>query len=322
MFFVASLSAWSASAQQDLTSDSAATFQEYQATIEKGVSAYQDGRYPEAYELFRRAHIMVPNARTLRGLGIVEHKLGHYARAVQLLKRALADDRTSLTVQQRADATELIQTMRPLVGVYRLEINPADAIVQIDGKEVAVIAGTPVVLDAGMHRVVVSAAGHVTRTRQIRVRGGHTGRLVFNLTQLELIESRLSHGAPATDTDPTPLDDSTWRSTAAWVAVGVGSAALTGSMVAWAAREEAATRWNSDDCLDYSRSRSANCHDERDDVETAETLMAVGVVSSVVFGAIAAWLFLSASSESDQAASAARCGAGPGALGLACDVRF
>jgi tetratricopeptide (TPR) repeat protein len=323
VFSIACVWTASVSAQRRVVTEKAsATSQDYQTIIAQGVSAYQDGRYPEAHELFRQAHMLEPNARTLRGLGIVEQKLGHYARSIQLLERALAEQRTPLTELQRADASQLIQTMRPLVGVYRVTLKPAEAIIVVDGKEVAMVADTPLVLDAGLHKVVVSAPGYASRTRQVQVSGNEAGELRFSLEPLGLVESRLATPASSTDTDLGTRSGAAWRSTAAWIAVGAASVALTGGIVAWSAREEAAALWNSDDCLDPSGPRSVNCQDEREDVESAETLMAVGLVSSAVFGAVAAWLFLSAPSESEQAPTSTRCGAGPGALGLACGMHF
>ncbi|HEX6239538.1 MAG TPA: hypothetical protein VFZ61_01540, partial [Polyangiales bacterium] len=47
----------------------------YADAIEQALSELEAANYPEAREEFQRAHAIYPNARTLRGLGMVEFEL-------------------------------------------------------------------------------------------------------------------------------------------------------------------------------------------------------------------------------------------------------
>src|SRR5688572_7254192 len=58
---------------------------DYKRAVEEALKEYGLGHFEEARSLFRRAHGIYPNARTLRGLGMVEFELRHYVRASQLL---------------------------------------------------------------------------------------------------------------------------------------------------------------------------------------------------------------------------------------------
>jgi hypothetical protein len=306
----------------------------YDAAISQGVAAYQAGRYPQAYEQFRQAHLLDPNARTLRGLGIVEHKLGHYARATQFLERALSEERNPLTEIQRADATQLVRDMRAMVGRYQLKRRPADAMISIDGREVEVVAGKPLVLDAGPHKITVSAPGYASRTRMLQVEGHADAELRFVLVPVALSAGKqaLSAGKqvmPATTTSepsvPSPAArqaERPWQRTLAWVAAAGAGVALTSATVAWRLRESAADRWNSDTCLGYDRPRSAICPDDRDQAAGAERWVAIGLTSGTVLAIASALLFATAPDEIETRDVTTRCASGPGDLGLACRLRF
>ena len=48
---------------------------EYEAMITDGLAEFQAQRYAEARALFERAHALSPNARTLRGIGMVAFEM-------------------------------------------------------------------------------------------------------------------------------------------------------------------------------------------------------------------------------------------------------
>ena len=43
----------------------------YKALVEEAVMEFAEGRYAEARALFGQAHVLKPNARTLRGLSLI-----------------------------------------------------------------------------------------------------------------------------------------------------------------------------------------------------------------------------------------------------------
>jgi hypothetical protein len=61
-----------------------------------------------AREELRRAHAIFPNARTLRGLGMVEFELRSYVQSVQLLEQALAASVKPLDGKLRTDTEALL----------------------------------------------------------------------------------------------------------------------------------------------------------------------------------------------------------------------
>src|SRR5262245_44240118 len=65
----------------------------YRSAVDDAVSEFAAGRFEEARALFKRAHQLSPNARTLRGLGMTAFELRAYVQAIRELRAALADTR-------------------------------------------------------------------------------------------------------------------------------------------------------------------------------------------------------------------------------------
>src|SRR5690349_15250674 len=87
---VVPLPRWQACARAQAQPESAPAYPaEYERAIDSGIAEFQQGNYVEAREQFARAHALVPNARTLRSLGMVEFELRNYVDAVTYLEGAL-----------------------------------------------------------------------------------------------------------------------------------------------------------------------------------------------------------------------------------------
>src|SRR5690349_9454730 len=93
----------------------------YKELVEQALSEFKHKNWPEARVLFMRAHELNPNARTLRGMGIVSFEMRDYLNAVINLKAALEDKRQPLTEAQRKECDSLLTRARTYVGVYTLK---------------------------------------------------------------------------------------------------------------------------------------------------------------------------------------------------------
>jgi hypothetical protein len=86
----------------------------------------------------------------------------------------------------------------------------------------------------------------------------------------------------------------------------------------------AAARWNDDArCLRDGKTRQQNCGADSREVKTARIWMTAGLIATGALGVVATLLLLPARQDADRRSEAsARCGVGPGELGIACAVRF
>jgi hypothetical protein len=144
--------------------------------------------WPEAHALFQRAHEIDPNARTLRGLGVTAFELRHYADAVRDLSAALADTRNPLPADLRAEVEGALERARRFVGMLRIQVEPQDATVHIDGDDVR---EREVVLDAGEYTLSVTADDYRRESVTVRVSGGELRTVSVQLIRLDVTPQRV-----------------------------------------------------------------------------------------------------------------------------------
>ena len=290
----------------------------YKQTIQDALQEYEANRFVEARALFLRAHELQPSARTLRGLGLVEFQLRHYAEALHLLQSALDDPRYPLNPEQHTQTSELLRQASAFVGSYHLTLDP-NASVLVDGEPVREDQEN-LVLDVGEHRLQVQYPGQPTQERRIDVKGGERKELRFRMEP-----SPTPVAAPANDPAPPPpaaSDASSGPSARTVLGIVAASAAgLAGvtSIVTWRMSEYAADRWNDDKlCLQNNQTRERNCGKYQERANDARTWTTIGIIATAALS-IGAVVLLWPTGEKAQAFN---CGAGPGELGLACTARF
>lgn len=156
---------------------------EYKRTIDSALEEYKLGHFVEARSLFEHAHTLDPNARTLRGLGMVEFELRHYVRAADLLEASLASTKKPLTEDQRKAVSELLQRTRQFIASYSLDVAPdrQGLVLEIDGKPVELDSDKRLSLEAGEHTLRISAPDLVARELHIDVQGGEHQTLRIEL---------------------------------------------------------------------------------------------------------------------------------------------
>lgn len=201
----------------------------YKSAIAAGLSEFEHDNYLEAREHFTRAHALFPNARTLRGLGMVEFELHHYVESVGYLERALASDVKRLDAALREQTESLLARSRQYVGDVRLKITPANASVSVDGFPVSPGVDGSLRLEIGDHVFAFRAENRLEQRRAVVVRG----------EQVSMLEVVLPEPATKVQVAATPLDARPgserrpvykkwwfWTLTVAAVAGGVTAAVL------------------------------------------------------------------------------------------------
>jgi tetratricopeptide (TPR) repeat protein len=204
---VLGLAASSASAQATAALPSAAHAQ-YAQLVSDAVREYNGGAWAEARLLFERAHALVPNARTLRGLGLCAFELARYVDAVAEFEAALADPRQPLLPEQRIEVAAALARARRYVGSVRVALVPAQATLLIDGR---IARERELRLNVGDYRLSAKAPGYEPKTLALNVEGGQTQEL-----RLALEPVGRDSGADAGST----------QRLLGWTALGAAGAAL------------------------------------------------------------------------------------------------
>lgn len=135
----------------------------FEATVREALSEFQAGRWTEARTLFLEAHAIRPSAEALRMAGNASYEAREYVRAVELLERALAEDRSPLREEHVALARDAFAAASRFVTRLEL-VTPRDARVRIDG---VIRNERPIVVLRGERLVEVSAVGFETRRERV-----------------------------------------------------------------------------------------------------------------------------------------------------------
>jgi len=206
---------------------------QYDTLIDQALEEYRLGHWAEAKAFFTQAHTLQPNARTLRGLGLVCYEMRKYVEAIGHFRAALASTTRPLTEPMRQGVLELLLDAERFVGRIEVQVTPADASLTLEGHPVTRDAQGRILVDAGSHELLAEAPGHESTARTLTTDGGETLRLSIALrpdraagAEAAIAPSR-SRVSPPIAADGRSGDGST----APWIIVGVSSAVVIGGAV-------------------------------------------------------------------------------------------
>jgi hypothetical protein len=266
---------------------------DYDRFIAQALSAYDSGRFAEARSSFRRAHELLPTARTLRTIGMCSFNLGDYVDALLNLEAALTDPRKPLNADQRSSAADLIARSQVHVGRFRVRVTPSDALLWADGRPPPRLGTDEVLLEPGRHELLAQASGHQPSRSTLQVDGGDRTTLEIRLelnpagsdVAAAVTPSAAARGeasAPAPLANPTaPEDRSNTQAVLGYLALGVGGAGLIAFGVTTGL---AASKGSSLDARCADRQCPPAYHDDVDTYDRYKLLSTVSLITGLVFG--------------------------------------
>jgi hypothetical protein len=146
--------------------------EQYRRMVDDAVREFSAEHWEEARALFKRAHELSPNARTLRGMGMTAFELRMYVQALRELNGALAEKNKPLSPDMRVAVEQLIAKAHEFVGKVTLVSEPPNAKLLVDGKEPQTEPDGTVLLDVGTHVVSAALDGYKPTNLRISVEGG------------------------------------------------------------------------------------------------------------------------------------------------------
>jgi hypothetical protein len=166
----------------------------YQSVVAEAIAEFQRQNWVEARALFKRAHEISPNARTLRGAGNAAFEAKMYVDAYQDLSAALESKVKPLTPAQRTEVQRNLARARTYISRLRVEAEPSDAELSIDGKPVVMEDGA-LLLDPGVHELSVRAAGHEPASQRVDAEPGEQREIRVELRPVQ--ETSIATATPA-----------------------------------------------------------------------------------------------------------------------------
>ncbi len=185
--------------------------------MDSAIAEYEAGRFAEARALFERAHGLHPNARALRGMGMAEFELRNYPASIYFLEQALASPVKPLAAELRAETEQLMARARTFVGRVEFQLQPPDATLVLNGTTVQLGSNRVLDLIVGDYTLQVSAPGHTSEQRALRIAGGGQQTVAISLPKQVEVLAPVAPPQAARDSDGRSVFASPWL----WAAVGV-----------------------------------------------------------------------------------------------------
>lgn len=196
---------------------------EVRAILTEAVAEHEAGRYSEALALFRRAHELAPTARTLRGIGMAAYELRQYVTALRAFRESLTNSERALTDVQRAQAEDLLTRARGFVVTVRVEVDPPDATLRIDGVLAQREDDGSLMLEPGAHTLALRHDDRLPRTLEVHLEPGASQVLRIELEPREVIDASIP--------PPPPSPRGGASDALVWSGVALGIAASLGVVV-------------------------------------------------------------------------------------------
>ena len=166
--------------------------------FEKGVAAFNEGRFAEAALEFESAYKLSPAPVVLYNIGQVDVALGRSVEAVDAFERYLADGATTISAERRAEVQAEIEKQRAQSGTIAVQTDPAGASIRIDGRLIGTTPlPSPVRVAAGKHTVEARLAEYSPQDRDVDVTGKKPVRIEIKLNPVFV------NGLPPTSLAPT-----------------------------------------------------------------------------------------------------------------------
>jgi len=172
--------------------------QQYERAVADGLAAFRGGQFAKARELFERAHLLRPNARTLRALGLSAVELKRYTQARAELEAARSDTRQPLTAAQRDELNQMLTWMQHALATVQLRVEPAHAQVLVDGEPTS---AAQLVLEPGSHTFRVTADGYEAVDHAMELAAAENRSLELVLTRSPVVVPPIAP-APVAQSSP------------------------------------------------------------------------------------------------------------------------
>jgi hypothetical protein len=227
----------SARAEEPQTQTSPASYDEL---IRRGLQEFSLGHWSEAKVFFANAHAVRPNARTLRSLGLTSYEARSYVEAIAFFEQAMSNEQQPLTKGMRDECSRLLAQARQFTSRARIEVEPANALLQIDDKPAQLGADGIALLDPGPHQILAQAPGFEPLAHSVNANGGEALNVRLRLSPIaQASDIAAAQATPFIEPPPEATSppassnssDSTAQALGPWIVIaGSGAVAVAGGI--------------------------------------------------------------------------------------------
>ena len=298
--------------------------------VARGIALRAEGKDNEALQAFQQAEALDPaSVRVQIHLATVYQALGNWLLADEYLSKALSRQNHPYINRHRQVLEDAKRVIDSNIGRLEVDGDPPGAEIYLSGRALGTLPlAAPARSTVGSYVLEVRSPGHYPLRRPISIVGGGLVRESVHLQPMPPDEPSRPVTAAGTaaarfggveEAPPSRV----WLT---WTFAGAAIVAGTTAAGAVIFREVHAERWNDDTrCLEAARTRAEVCGDERDKVETAETVAWVsgGLAGLFLVGAaVNAFAFQPDTGSDLPSAGLELQGCGVGLAGASCFGRF
>jgi hypothetical protein len=139
---------------------------------------YDDHDYQGARLKLQSAYDASKDPRLLWNMAACEKNQRHYAAVASLVDRYLAEGGARVSETERAEAAELLTTVKGFIAPLTIEVSQPDAAVLLDGQVIgkSPLAG-PIQVDMGAHALRITKPGYLALATTLQIEGGKPARM-------------------------------------------------------------------------------------------------------------------------------------------------
>ncbi|HEU4579965.1 MAG TPA: PEGA domain-containing protein [Polyangiaceae bacterium] len=273
---------------------SAAAMEEAKQRFDRGLDLYTEGEYPLALIEFRRAYELVPNYRVLYNIGQVSIQLGQYANARRALEEYVQKGGEAIPADRRAAVSKDLSMLEQRTAFVEITANVPGSDVLVDDVAIGKTPlGGALLVDAGIHRVIVRHPGYLQRNDQVTLAGGDRQSLALTLELEPPEKSTIVVREREVESNSTLV-------IGGWVTTGALATAAIVTGILGAGKADDLKKLRTANPSDYS-DLGAKLDDTK---SSARTLLLVSDVCSgaaVVVGGLSLWFTLNPLKSSSEA---------------------
>lgn len=214
--------------------------------FEAGRAYYEQGNYEKALEQFEEAYRLDPQPEILYNIGQCHERLGQFEGAIEAYQAYIDESPGAEDLQAVTEKIKMLDEKLRATGL-KLEVSEPDAVVFVDGEQVAVSPVPGVIpIPPGMHELEVQKVGFQDLYLKITIVAGHTQEITVSMVAMSPEEPL--PGGPAVQKPSRWF----WWTLGASALVGA-AAAVTGSL-ALSSAQDASSAKTRDEHLSASRS--------------------------------------------------------------------
>lgn len=306
----------------------------------EGATAFNEGKYQEAVELFGKAESLVHAPPHLLFLARSHAKLGQFVKAreayMKIVKETLPPNASPAFRNAQSSASDEVQLIEPKIASLTVKVEGGqgakDLAVLVDGAPInALLIGVAQPIDPGQHKIEAGATGLRASEQSVTLGEGERKTVALKLEsapgaapliavaqapaataepQPAATAAPASSPAPQKDEGPAPKDDKSGLRIGSYVAFGVGVVGLAAgtffTLQSSSKRNDADDKW--EECGGDAGCRADNpLAEEVDsldrDADSAQTLGIVGFAVGAVGVGVGTALFIMSSGDSSENAA-------------------